>query len=212
MNNYPYIITVLTIGALLGYGFALYRVSSYQNKGESRVSRAIQANFGPPDYHLLNHITLELRDGTTQIDHILISRYGIFVIETKDYKGWIFANPAHAQWTQVLVSGKFKFQNPVIQNKLHVKTVEELLDFLPTNAIKSLVVFSGKAEFKTNKPPGVFSVTELVDYLRGCKDEILSINRMQFCVGRLETARLAVTGKTDLEHLNYLRRRHGLRD
>jgi hypothetical protein len=40
----------------------------------------------------------------------------------------------------------------------------------------------------------------------------MTTNRMQFCVGRLETARLAVTGRTDLDHVSYLRQRHGLRD
>jgi hypothetical protein len=210
--NYPYIFWALAIGCLIGYGFGRYRVRSFQNHGESRVSRAIRANFVSPDYHLLNHITLKLADGTTQIDHILVSRFGVFVIETKAYKGWIFANPGHAQWTQVLFTGKFKFQNPIAQNRLHLQVVKELLDFLPPSAIKSVVVFAGNAEFKTDRPSGVFTVSELVHHLRGCKEEILSINRVQFCVGRLETARLAVTGQTDLEHVDYLRRRHGLRN
>jgi hypothetical protein len=60
----------------------------------------------------MNHVTLQLTDGTTQIDHILVSRFGVFVIETKDYKGWIFADATRANWTQVLFKVKFKFQNP----------------------------------------------------------------------------------------------------
>jgi hypothetical protein len=142
----------------------------------------------------------------------LVSRFGVFVIETKDYKGWIFANSQHAQWTQVLFKVKFRFQNPLVQNRLHLKAVGELLDFLPADAIQSLVVFAGEAEFKTDKPSGVFSIPELLDHLRSCNDEVMTTNRMQFCVGRLETARLAVTGRTDLDHVSYLRQRHGLRD
>jgi hypothetical protein len=197
---------------LLGYGFARYRSHSFQNRGESLVSHAIQAKFGSSNYHLLNHITLKLKDGTTQVDHILVSRFGVFVIETKDYKGWIFANSQHAQWTQVLFKVKFRFQNPLVQNRLHLKAVGELLDFLPADAIQSLVVFAGEAEFKTDKPSGVFSIPELLDHLCSCNDEVMTTNRMQFCVGRLETARLAVTGRTDLDHVSYLRQRHGLRD
>ncbi len=58
-----------------------------QNLGESAVSKTIVSHFPPPHYHLLNNITIPFRDGTTQIDHILVSTKGIFVIETKNYSG-----------------------------------------------------------------------------------------------------------------------------
>ena len=87
----------------------------------------MQTNFGFPDYHLMNHVTLQLKDGTTQVDHILVSRFGVFVIETKDYKGWIFADAKQANWTQVLFKLKFKLQNPIFQNSRHVRAVQGLL-------------------------------------------------------------------------------------
>ena len=157
----------------------------------------------------MNHITLQMKDGTTQVDHILVSRFGVFVIETKDHKGWIFANAKQANWSQVLFKRKFKFQNPIFQNIRHVRAVQDLLDFLPAEAVKSVVVFTGEAKFKTEIPPGVFSVTGLMDHLREQTAEVMSLNRVQFCVGRLETARLAISGKTDVEHVQSLERRHG---
>ena len=87
--------------------------------------------------------------------------------------------------------------------------MEELLDFLPPSAVKSAVVFVGEAEFKTEIPLGVFTLSGLIEHIRNQTDEMLSINRVQFCVGRLETARLAVTGQTDVEHVQNLQRRHG---
>jgi hypothetical protein len=104
---------------VLGYLLGRYRASSFQNRGEALVCRELQANLSGPDYHLLNHITLKLKNGTTQIDHILVSRFGVFVIETKDYKGWIFANAKHATWTQVLYRLKFKFQMAFPQTYRH---------------------------------------------------------------------------------------------
>ena len=169
----------------------------------------MREHFRPPDYHLMNHITLQLEDGTTQVDHILVSRFGVFVIENKDYKGWIFANAKQANWTQVLFKHKFKFQNPIFQNLRHVRAVQGLLDFLPPDVIKSVVVFTGEAEFKTEVPPGVFGLSRFVDHIHGQTTEVMSLNRVQFCVGRLETARLAITGATDIEHVQNLRRRHG---
>jgi hypothetical protein len=202
-----YILLALAVGFALGR--RQYRTYAFQNRGEARLSRVTREHFCPPDYYLMNHITIQLADGTTQVDHILVTRFGVFVIETKDYKGWIFANAKQTSWTQVLFKWKFRFQNPIFQNLRHVRAVQELLDFLPPGIIKSVVVFTGEAEFKTEVPPGVFSLSGFVDYIHEQTVEVMSLNRVQFCVGRLETARLAITGETDIEHIQNLERRHG---
>ncbi len=87
--------------------------------------------------------------------------------------------------------------------------MQDLLDFLPPEAIRSVVVFTGDAEFKTGIPQGVTTISQLVEYLRDQAEEVMSLNRLQFCVGRLETARLAISGETDVEHLRSLERRRG---
>jgi hypothetical protein len=203
-----YILLALGVGFFVG-SYRSYRVSAFQNRGEELVSRVALMNFNSPGYHLMNHVTLLMKDGTTQIDHILISRFGVFVIETKDYKGWIFANPLQANWTQVLFNYKYKFQNPIFQNARHVRAVRALLDFLPASTIKSVVVFTGEAKFMTDIPEGVFNISGLITYLRNQTVEVMSLNRVQFCVGRIETARLAISGQTDVEHVQNLERRHG---
>jgi hypothetical protein len=209
-----YILLALAIGFAIGRyrahrSYRAYRASAFQNHGEVLLSSVALTNFGPPDYHLMNHITLQLKDGTTQVDHILVSRFGVFVIETKDYKGWIFANAKQAKWTQVLFYRKFRFQNPILQNFRHIRAVEGLLDFLPPGTVKSAVVFTGEAEFKTEIPQGVFGISGLIKYLREQTVEVMSLNRVQFCVGRLETARLAISRETDVGHVQSLDRRHG---
>lgn len=55
--------------------------------GETRV--AIRLDLFPKGYITINDVLLPTKRGTTQIDHLVISQYGIFVIETKNYKGWI---------------------------------------------------------------------------------------------------------------------------
>jgi hypothetical protein len=101
----------LLVALAIGFAIGRHRVHAIQNRGEARLSREVQNRFHSPDYHLLSHITLRLKDRTTQVDHILISRFGIFVIETKDYKGSIFAGAKDRNWTQVLYRAKFRFQN-----------------------------------------------------------------------------------------------------
>lgn len=208
------ILLALLAGFLVGRFWAPrkdHQAPSIQNRGEAMVSQVIQANFGPPNYHLLNHVTLPFKGGTTQIDHVLVSRFGVFVIETKDYKGWIFGGAKQKKWTQVLFKNKFSFQNPTIQNTRHVRAVQDLLDFLPPDATCSVVVFTGDAEFKSEVPQEVVRLSELVDHIRAQDVEVMSLNRVQFCVGRLETARLAISRRTDVEHVRSLERRHGIR-
>jgi len=189
--------------------FGAWRFPTFQNRGEALVSRVLLSHFGPPDYHLMNHVTIRMDDGTTQVDHILVSRFGVYVIETKDYNGWIFANATDATWTHVHFRLKFKFQNPIFQNYRHVRAVQGLLDFLPPEAIKSVVVFSGNAEFRTDTPQGVIAIDQLAAYLRHQNEAVMSLNRLQFCVGRLETARLTISRETDVEHVQSLARRFG---
>ena len=157
----------------------------------------------------MNHVTIRMDDGTTQVDHILVSRFGVYVIETKDYNGWIFGKATERTWTHVHFRWKFKFQNPIFQNYRHVLAVQRLLDFLPPEAIKSLVVFSGNAEFMTEMPQGVIGIDQLAAHVRRQTTEVMSLNRLQFCVGRLETARLTLSGETDVEHVQSLARRFG---
>ena len=206
-----YVLAALVAGFVLGRSrsFRPSREVAFQNRGEALVTALLQATFGPPDYHLMNHVTVRLDGGTTQIDHVLVSRFGVFVVETKDYKGWIFGDPTQPKWTQVLYWFRFTFQNPIVQNARHIRAVQGLLDFLPPTAIKSVVVFTGDARFKTPIPPGVFYAPEVVAYLRNVTDEVMTLNRLQFCVGRLETARLAISGETDVEHVRYVSRKHG---
>lgn len=185
------------------------RISKFQNRGEARLSRLLQRRFRPPDYHLLNHITLRLGESTTQIDHILVSRFGVFVIETKDYSGWIFGSPENRQWTQVLYEQRFGFQNPILQNRRHVRAVENLLDFLPSGAVSSVVVFVGAGELKTPMPQFVLYLSEVVQYIRKQSTVIMSDSQLQLCLDRLETERLEVTVETDLEHIRNVQRWHG---
>jgi hypothetical protein len=189
--------------------FGQHRRTVRENTGEAAIRRALTGNFSGGDYHLLNNITLPFEDGTTQIDHVLVSRYGIFVIEAKHYTGWIFANAASANWTQVIFRFKKQFQNPLRQNYKHVKAIQKLLDFVPPEHVHSLVAFTGDAEFKTGRPEGVCDLAGLLQHVEQYTTEVLSENRLQFCVGRLECLRKIISGKTDVEHQEYLRQKYG---
>ncbi len=134
-----------------------------QNSGELQVWRVLEKYCANRDAHIMSNITLRLVDGsTTQIDCILVCTKGVFVIEVKNYNGWIFANSQSKAWTQIFYYMKFRFQNPLYQNYKHVKAVQILFDFLEPRLVHNIVVFTGKAVFKTPIPKNVYSIKELI--------------------------------------------------
>lgn len=76
--------------------------------GESTVATVL-STLPREEYHVLNNIMLKTERGTTQIDHVVISIYGIFVIETKNYKGWILGTDNAEQWIENIYGKKYPF-------------------------------------------------------------------------------------------------------
>jgi len=112
------------------------------------------------DYIILNNIMLKNNDKLFQIDHIVISIYGIFVIETKNYKGTIVGQEFDEKWTQYLGDKKYNFFNPIRQNYGHIKVLEELLELDNLNFIP-IVCFSNNARLKINSKSIVLQLKDL---------------------------------------------------
>lgn len=79
---------LLILFLVLGVLLRLFepRIKGYL--GEAAVASRL-GKLPQEHYRVFNDIMLQTKRGTTQIDHIVVSIYGIFVIETKNYKGWI---------------------------------------------------------------------------------------------------------------------------
>ncbi len=86
--------------------------------------------------------------GTSQVDHVVTSPYGIFVIETKHYEGWIFGGEKQKQWTQTIYKRKEKFLNPIWQNYGHIQTIKKYIDQEDFAYIHSIIAFSQNSTFK----------------------------------------------------------------
>ena len=145
--------------------------------GEAFVARRLRA-LPEEIYKVLHNIILPTVDGiTTQIDHIVVSRFGIFVIETKNYGGWIFGDEKQAQWTQCCGRGrnakKSRFQNPLRQNWRHICTLADLLQ-VPQEAFHSVIAFCGSGELKTEMPANVLYSARLARYIRSFEQPILN--------------------------------------
>lgn len=123
--------------------------------GEKETQAAMWLKLDDHHYRRFHNLIIETKLGTTQIDHVVLSPYGLFVIETKNYKGWIFGDKDRKFWTQCVRGGaKFKFQNPLFQNYKHTIAISEYLS-IDHDLVHSIVFFIGGAEFKTEMPENV---------------------------------------------------------
>ena len=116
--------------------------------GEAKVNTRL--NFLGKEYIVLKDILINSTNGyTSQIDELVLSEYGLFVIETKNYKGWIFGNEKAENWTQVIYKEKHTFRNPIKQNWSHIYALKSLLSDYPNIKYHPIVVFSGNATLKS---------------------------------------------------------------
>ena len=118
--------------------------------GEYGVARKLR-RLNKSDYIVYNDIYLKNKGRSKQIDHLIISVYGIFVIETKHYKGWIFGNESSKYWTQTLYDKKFKIFNPIIQSWSHVNFLKQITSDFTDLKYFPIVVFSGSGKLKKIK-------------------------------------------------------------
>lgn len=103
-------------------------------------------------YKVFNDVFIPTANGTTQIDHIVVSPYGIFVIETKNYKGWITGGENSYKWVKNVYGKKYEFPNPIIQNRGHVAALKKLLRVYGSDVFVSVVVFAMRCKLKTKIP------------------------------------------------------------
>ena len=82
--------------------------------GEFIVNLSAKLLLDKEKYHLIKNVTLPTEDGSTQIDHVIVSEFGVFVVETKNIKGWIFGSHNQKTWTQKIYKHSSKFQNPLL--------------------------------------------------------------------------------------------------
>ena len=176
--------------------------------GELLVAARLRKGLPEGEYKILNNLYLPLDDGaTTQIDHVVVSRFGVFVVETKNYSGWIFADASSKVWTQTIYHTKNTFQNPIRQNYRHVCAITDNLG-LPKEYIRGVVAFTGDCEFKTPMPDGVVYSRRLADYIKSFATPILKDCEKEEIIVALNEWDTSVTPAQRVAHVDNLQRCH----
>ncbi|MGP4079972.1 nuclease-related domain-containing protein [Pseudalkalibacillus sp. R45] len=148
--------------------------------GEYKID--IQLDQLPKDHKYLSDILVKnpkAKSSYSQIDHVVISPYGIFVIETKNYQGTVYGGKDRKTWS---VNGKFKMMNPFIQNYGHIEALKNYIEEDFHHLFISMVSFTKRCTFKMDELDFrkiasnellVYDV-ELFDYMQR-KDSVLKI-------------------------------------
>ena len=109
-----------------------------------------------PGFRIVNNMMFHDGVKSVQIDHVVVTNSGIFVIETKNYAGRIYGDEDSDFWTQVLAYGKVKnkLYNPISQNKGHIYSLRKASPLLASINFQSIVVFTGGSQLmmKTTTP------------------------------------------------------------
>jgi hypothetical protein len=155
------------------------------------------------EYHVLKNVTLPTEDGTTQIDQIIVSKYGIFVVEIKNMKGWIFGEQQQKTWTQQIYKHRRKFQNPLFQNYKHIKTLENSLN--KRDKIFSLIVFAGDSTFKTSMPENVTRPIGYIEYIKSKREILFSEYEVDEIIDQINSGKLQPSLKTHRQHVNHVK-------
>ena len=172
--------------------------------GEFLVNVLAKFNLDKSKYHLIKNVTLPTEDGTTQIDHIIVSQYGIFVVETKNLKGWIFGSENQPMWTQKIFKHTNKFQNPLRQNYKHIKTLDLALK-IGLEKFCSLIVFVGDSKFKTPMPENVTYGIGYIRYIKSKTEQVLDTGQVNEIVQKIEQGRLQPSLKTHIAHAQHVK-------
>ena len=199
------IVIVLTV---LAFASLLRRLPSVRGKrGESRIARKL-GRLEKDYYTVLNDLLISTPTGTSQIDHVVLSRSGIHVIETKNSSGWIHGGEGSGQWTQSIYRTKNRFTNPVKQNWAHVRALKQVLSELGDIPIYPIVVFAGSAELKNvnSKSPVVYG-SDLLETIRKNQEFSLSQDQVREIEEKLVQSNMK-DRFSKKAHINQIRTRH----
>lgn len=156
--------------------------------GEKTVG-TILSRLPKEHYRLINNVMLKTERGTTQIDHIVVSLYGIFVIETKNYKGWITGSEYSEQWTKNVYGKKYKFLNPIKQNYGHIKALQKRLE-LSEDKFISIIAFSTHADLKVKTDTPVIYTINLCRKIKSYSEDKFDISELEDIVNRINSANI----------------------
>ena len=196
------IVLVIFIGLLF---LLRWLIPSKGKIGEKVVARKLD-HLPKDQYRVLNNVTIPTPKGSSQIDHLVVSIYGIFVIETKNYNGWIYGGEYSECWTQHIYGNKYQLYNPILQNAGHVRALRRVLKDYEPLPILPIVVFSGKADIKVKVEEAcVVYWSQIRKVINQFEEKRLTWSQVNEICDAVQSVRLEPGKEADKQHLKDIR-------
>lgn len=161
-------------------------------------------------YVVVHNVMLRTEKGTTQVDYIVVSTFGLFVIEVKNYNGWILGSEKGHEWTQSIYGKKHKFMNPIHQNYGHVKALEKVMSDMELRDIPmySIITFPGTSTLKVKcEKENVVYWAQLVKRIRKLSvKEVLGKSQINQILEILQNSNID-SKETRREHVEEIQRK-----
>jgi hypothetical protein len=171
---------------------------------ESRVRRLLASGLERNLYTVFNGLVVPSGGGTTPIDHVVVSKFGIFVIESQYVRGWISGGEFQEQWKQGLLRRSLRFANPMHRNRVQAEALQQLLGY-PPNVFHRLVVLAGQKGFKSRVPENVLPPERLLAQMRKKTRHLLSPEQADHAIRVIDESRLRSPGGLVVRPLTLLR-------
>jgi len=141
---------------ILLFGLLVFRRSKVVRGwvGEQKTSINLEISLDSNTYKRFYNLIIPSKNGTAQIDHLIVSPYGLFIVETKNKTGWIFGSENQKIWTQSIYGSNYTFQNPIKQTYRQKIVLSEFLS-IAKSKIHVVIRFAGDCKFKTPMPRNV---------------------------------------------------------
>jgi len=164
-------------------------------------------------YHLCSNVEVRTKANSVDIEHLIVSKYGFFVIRTQPFKGTVEGQANHAMWMSKGMGKPKRFPNPLSHNSEAVSVLRSRYDF-PPNAYHSLIVFNGKGKFSGNMPNNVRHQNDFIEYILSKDVELLEERDVLKVRDQVRKGRIPNTLKTYSQYLELsksLAEKHGTR-
>jgi hypothetical protein len=169
----------------------------YAGKHAGRRTRKIaEALLDRNTYHQLHDVILETKDGPVRIDHVIVSRFGVFVIEAMDIRGEILGKAFDPEWTQTAGGERITFQNPLRPNYNRKLALDGLLR-VGEHKIFSVIAFTGGSKFQVEMPDNVTQGKDFVKYIKSKDTVLITDSEIQGIVDTIQAVRLKRPPATD---------------
>lgn len=197
-----FIAIAIVLFVLYGYSIICNTAAAKGQAGENLIHNILMQL--PDEYTVFKDVIIKTPKGTTQIDHIVVSKYGVFAIETKNYRGEIYGDDNRKYWTQMIITDvtyrrkwyktytyvtKNRFYNPVKQSLAHTYTIKNYLKDWKYLPVVPVVVSCGSAVLaNVQSSISVIYDSNLLDLIRSYNTIYLTDQEVHDVATRLDVS------------------------